>query len=122
MGQMKISEVQQEMLQNAAAELAQVQQQNTVILTAILAGDNIRTAKNVRHEGDMLVWDDSEPDIAPDQDVLQDAVKALTEEAKAKASEGPGATQAGESEGPGASAPEAEKKAESEAAVEAPVG
>ena len=109
MGQMKISEVQREMVKNAADEMARVEQQRNVILAAILAGGDIRVAQNVHLEGDQLVWDSEggEAEGLPSEPTGPELHEA---------------TQKGDSDGPEVSAPEAEEKAESEATVEAPVG
>ena len=123
MGQMRISNAQQRLIEAGNANLERVQSENNIMLAAILAAEDVTVAQNVRHKGNILTWDEpseddgDEPDIAPSEDVI---AKAVTPEARASEPGGP--KPEGDSDGPGVSAPEAEKKAESEVAVEAPVG
>lgn len=122
MGKMKLTEVQGELLTQAALELERVQQQNTIILTAILAGDNVKKASNVNHENGYLVWDDPPDQADPSADVDKVVAQMTSEARKADASEPTGPElleEVGDSDGPEVSVPE---ERESEPVVEAPLG
>ena len=109
MGEMRISNAQQRLIEAGNASLERVQAENNIMLAAILAAEDVTVAQNVRHKGNILTWDEppeDEPDIAPSEDVI---AKAVTSEARASEPEGP--KPEGDSDGPGVSAPEAEKKA-----------
>ncbi len=115
MGEMRISDSQAKLLTLGGGTLKRVQDENNIMLAAILAGANVTEAKNVQHNGNILAWDDPPnedegPALVPDGDVLKEPAEALTKEVAA--SEQPGPEQAGESKGPEVNAPESESAVE----------
>ena len=128
MAELKLTEVQQELLENAQRELQQIQTQYNVVLTATLAGINVRKAANVRQEGDMLTWDDpgddggDETPAGPQPVVDKEIVDRVAEQILADAPKTDGepsetagpALHEGDSEGPEASVPDEGEKVSEE--------
>ncbi len=119
MGEMRISDAQNQLLAAGAANMERVQSENNVMLAAMLAAEGITEASNVEHNGNILRWDepDVETDISPKptEGQLAEAAEHLTAEVKASESQGP--ELAGESDGPEVSVPEGQKEEDVEPAV-----